>query len=237
VRAMILAAGRGERMRPLTDHTPKPLLKAGGRSLIDWHLGALMRAGIREVVINHAHLGSMIEQALGDGSDRGMRLIYSPESTALETAGGIRHALGHLGEAPFLVVNGDIHSDFDLGRAHTIAAQMLAGQLDCWCVLVPNPAHHPEGDFDFAGGRLLPAASPLPARRLTFSGIGVYHPRFFAALPDGHAAKLGPLLRSAAEEGRAGAECHPRHWTDVGTPERLQALIDLLSTTQLNEAH
>ena len=229
---MILAAGRGERMRPLTDHTPKPLLQAGGRSLIDWHLDALRRAGIREVVINHAHLGSMIEQALGKGEVLGMRLIYSPESTALETAGGIRHALHHLGEDPFLVVNGDIHTDFDYGRAHTIAAQVLAARLDCWCVLVPNPAHHPAGDFDFAGGRLLPAVTSRPGRRLTFSGIGVYRPEFFAALPDGHAARLAPLLRSAAEEGRAGAECHFGHWTDVGTPERLQALDDLLSTTQ-----
>jgi MurNAc alpha-1-phosphate uridylyltransferase len=232
MRAMILAAGRGERMRPLTDHAPKPLLKAGGRMLIEWHLDALGRAGIREVVINHAHLGSMIERALGDGSDRNMRLIYSPESPALETAGGIRHALQHLGEGPFLVVNGDIHTDFDYGRARTVAVQMLAAGLDSWCVLVRNPVHHPDGDFELSDGRLAVSSSPSASRRLTFSGIGVYRPELFRALTDGEAAKLAPLLRAAAAAGRAGAEFHPGHWTDVGTPERLESLNIFLSTTQ-----
>jgi MurNAc alpha-1-phosphate uridylyltransferase len=237
MRAMILAAGRGERMRPLTDHTPKPLLKVGVRRLIDWHLIALRAAGFRDVVINHAHLGSMIEAALGDGSELGMRLVYSPEWPALETAGGIRHALPHLGEGPFLVVNGDIHTDFNYGRAWTIAAQMIDARLDCWCVLVDNPEHHPQGDFGFADGRLIPSSTGHPARRLTFSGIGVYRPEFFLPLADGVAARLAPLLHAAASAGRAGAEYHAGHWTDVGTPERLAALNELLSKTSTIEAH
>lgn len=229
---MILAAGRGARMRPLTDHLPKPLLKAGGRALIEWHLEALDRAGIRDVVINHAHLGSMIEQALGDGSSRGMRLSYSAESPALETAGGIRHALARLGDEPFLVVNGDIHTDFDYGRARTIAAQMISTGFNSWCVLVANPAHHPEGDFELSDGRLVVCSSIVSSRRLTFSGIGVYHPELFRPLADGQPARLAPLLREAARSGRAGAEFHAGHWTDVGTPERLEALNAFLSTTQ-----
>ena len=221
MRAMILAAGRGERMRPLTDHCPKPLLPAGGQPLIAWHLQALARAGFRQVVINHAHLGAQLESAIGDGARWGLSIAWSPEREALETAGGIANALPLLGEAPFLVVNGDVWCDFDFGRAHTIAAQMQAGALDAWCVLVDNPPHHPGGDFGLASGRLLDQAGD---RRLTFSGIGVYRPALFDGIGPGTRAALAPLLRAAAARGRAGGERHPGRWIDVGTPERLAAL-------------
>lgn len=220
MRAMILAAGRGERMRPLTDSCPKPLLHAGGRALIEWQLLALQRAGIVDVVINHAHLGTMIEQALGDGSRWGVRVRYSPESEALETAGGIVKALPLLGEGPFLVMAGDVFTSFDPARALTIAPQMRAAGLAAWCVLIDNPAHHALGDFALRDGRLLADDAP----RLTFSGIGVYHAVLFAGIAAGTRAPLAPLLREAARRGRAGAEYFGGHWTDVGTPQRLAEL-------------
>jgi MurNAc alpha-1-phosphate uridylyltransferase len=174
----------------------------------------------------------MIEAALGDGARWGVRLSYSRESPALETAGGIRRALPLLGDAPFLVVNGDIHCDFDFGRARTIAEQMQVARLLCWCVLVPNPAHHPEGDFGLSSGLLQADAQAGSARRLTFSGIGLYRPELFESLKEDEPARLAPLLRDAAGKGRAGAECHLGHWTDVGTPERLRALDIQFSKTQ-----
>ncbi len=217
---MILAAGRGERMRPLTDSCPKPLLRVGGKALIEWHLERLARTGFRQIVINHAHLGSMLEQALGDGSRWGLNIAWSREADALETAGGIAQALPLLGSDPFLVVNGDIWCDFDFGRARTIAAQMLAGDLDAWCVLVDNPPQHPRGDFGLDSGRLLAEAS----RRFTFSGIGVYRPSLFGRLVRGQPAPLAPLLREAITRGAAGAERHAGRWVDVGTPQRLTEL-------------
>ncbi len=220
MRAMILAAGRGERMRPLTDTCPKPLLPVGGRPLIAWHLDALAAAGIRQIVINHAHLGSMIEQALGDGARWGVSIAYSREPRALETAGGIANALPLLGEAPFLVVNGDVWCDFDFRRCTSIAAQMSASDLLAWCVLVDNPAHHPEGDFGVERGMLSIDAQP----RRTFSGIGVYAPGLFESIPAGRSAALAPLLRQAISLGRAGAEYHFGRWVDVGTAERLGEL-------------
>lgn len=220
MRAMILAAGRGERMRPLTDLVPKPLLSAGGRPLIEWHLERLTRIGVREVVINHAHLGMQIEEAVGDGARWGLRIAWSREGEALETAGGIAKALPLLGDEPFLVVNGDIWTDFDFARTTTIVAQMRAAALDAWCVLVDNPAHHPQGDFAIDRGRLSNDAQP----RFTFSGIGVYRPSLFGAIARGTRAQLAPLLRAAADARRAGAERHTGHWTDVGTPERLAEL-------------
>lgn len=217
---MILAAGRGERMRPLTDSCPKPLLRVGGKALIEWHLERLARTGFRQIVINHAHLGSMLEQALGNGSRWGLSIAWSREADALETAGGIAQALALLGSDPFLVVNGDIWCDFDFGRARTIAAQMLAGDLDAWCVLVDNPPQHPRGDFGIDSGRLLAEAS----RRFTFSGIGVYRPTLFGQLIRGQPAPLAPLLREAITRGAAGAERHAGRWVDVGTPQRLTEL-------------
>lgn len=217
---MILAAGRGERMRPLTDSCPKPLLRVGGKALIEWHLERLARTGFRQIIINHAHLGSMLEQALGDGSRWGLNIAWSREADALETAGGIAQALPLLGSDPFLVVNGDIWCDFDFGRARTIAAQLLAGDLDAWCVLVDNPPQHPRGDFGLDSGRLLAEAS----RRFTFSGIGVYRPSLFGQLVRGQPAPLAPLLREAITRGAAGAERHAGRWVDVGTPQRLTEL-------------
>lgn len=217
---MILAAGRGERMRPLTDSCPKPLLRVGGKALIEWHLERLARTGFRQIIINHAHLGSMLEQALGDGSRWGLNIAWSREADALETAGGIAQALPLLGSDPFLVVNGDIWCDFDFGRARTIAAQLLAGDLDAWCVLVDNPPQHPRGDFGLDSGRLLAEAS----RRFTFSGIGVYRPSLFGQLVRGQPAPLAPLLREAITRSAAGAERHAGRWVDVGTPQRLTEL-------------
>ncbi|MBL8383796.1 MAG: nucleotidyltransferase family protein [Burkholderiales bacterium] len=220
MKAMILAAGRGERMRPLTDHTPKPLLPAGGKPLIVWHLERLRAAGVREVVINHAWLGAQIEAALGDGARLGLTIAYSREAEALETAGGIARALPLLGAQPFLVVNGDVYCEFDLRRAHAAAARVDAAPLVAWLVMVPNPPQHPRGDFVLESGRVRDRGEP----RFTFSGIGVYHPALFASIAPGARAPLAPLLRAAmAGDGVAG-ELWQGTWTDVGTPQRLAEL-------------
>jgi len=220
MRAMILAAGRGERMRPLTDAVPKPLLPAGGKPLIVWHIERLAAAGFQDIVVNHAWLGEQIEQALGDGSRWGVRLRYSAEGRALETAGGIRQALPLLGEAPFLVINGDIWTDWDPSAARAAAQTLERDERLAWLVLVDNPDHHPEGDFHLGADGLVRDQEP----RLTFAGIGVYRPELFASLPAGEPAKLAPLLRAAMAEGRVGGSRHPGRWTDVGTPERLARL-------------
>ena len=227
MRTMILAAGRGERMRPLTDTCPKPLLPAGGLPLIGWHLRRLAGAGLRDVVINHAWLGEQIERTLGDGSDWGLSIRYSPEAQALETAGGIAQALPLLGDEPFLVINGDIWCDWNPARARTIAARLEALDWLAWCVLVDNPDHHPRGDFLLDGGRLADGEAP----RLTFSGIGVYRPALFRSVARGTRAPLAPLLRESAARRRAGAERHDGRWTDVGTPQRLAALDAQLTTS------
>jgi N-acetyl-alpha-D-muramate 1-phosphate uridylyltransferase len=217
--AMILAAGRGERMRPLTDHCPKPLLQAGARSLIDWHLQSLAGAGFEQVVINHAHLGHMIEAAIGERA-YGMQIHYSAEPVALETAGGIRQALGLLGNDYFSVINGDVFCDFSMTRLHSICRQMLTQALEAWCVVVDNPPHHQAGDFGLRHGRLM---LHMPDA-LTFSGIGVYHRSFFSHLPVGQPAKLAPLLFAAIEHHALGGQYHDGYWLDVGTPERLAEL-------------
>ena len=250
MKAMILAAGRGERMRPLTDHTPKPLLAVGGKPLIVWHIEALRDAGFCEIVINHAHLGAQIEAALGKGAALGVDIAYSPEPPgALETAGGIRHALPLLGEAPFLVVNGDIWCNWPFEHAtHPTMAGACkkksatplgsandASEMLAHLVLVPNPPHHPDGDFALDGGRIRNQATP-GAARFTFSGIGVYSPALFAALPDHTPAKLAPLLRAAADAGRLGGELHPGEWIDVGTPERLRELDRLVCDRQCRDS-
>lgn len=225
MRAMILAAGRGERMRPLTDALPKPLLKVGGQPLIVWHLQRLAAAGFRHVVVNHAWLGHLIETSLGDGSRFGLSIRYSPESEALETAGGIARALPLLAQeseapdAPFLVVNGDVWCDYPFARANTIARQMDATDALGWLVMVANPSQHPLGDFALDVGRISDQAP-----RLTYSGIGVYRPSLFADVPGGSKAKLAPLLRAAMNQRRLGGEIHTGQWEDVGTPERLAAL-------------
>lgn len=227
MKAMILAAGRGERMRPLTDHTPKPLLQAGGKPLIVWHIERLVRAGIADLVINHAHLGLQIEQALGDGSRFGARIRYSDEGTALETAGGIAFALHLLGDQPFAVVNGDIWCDYDFARMPALAAQMQRSQDNLHLVLVDNPEHHPNGDFGLHGARVTDTAP-----RLTFSGIGLYRPELFAHIARGTRAPLAPLLREQIAAGKAGGEHHRGLWIDVGTPQRLDELDKRLRAPQ-----
>jgi len=220
MKAMILAAGRGERMRPLTDHTPKPLLKVGGKSLIVWHLERLAKAGFKEVVINHAHLGEQIEQALGDGSQWAMQVQYSLEKTALETAGGIANALPLLGAEPFLVVNGDTFTEIDFG----VLTHALQANHHAHLVLVNNPPQHPNGDFAIEAGRL----KNIGEKMLTFSGVGVYHPDLFASVTRGEPAKLAPLLRQAIAENQATAEYYQGVWHDIGTPERLNMLDEEL---------
>lgn len=222
MKAMILAAGRGERLRPLTDTTPKPLLMAGGRALIAWHLQALARAGWHEVVINHAHLGEQIEAALGDGSEFGLHIVYSPEpGGALETAGGIANALPLLGDEPFLVVNGDIWCDWDLSRARRIASTLDRERAHL--LLVDNPPHHPGGDFSL-DGQVVRAATGNRTGTLTYAGIGVFPPNFFATVAAGVKMKLRPLLDAAIARGTLTGERHGGRWVDVGTRERLAEL-------------
>ena len=215
--AMLLAAGRGERMRPLTDLTPKPLLQVGGKPLIVWHIERLVDAGITDIVINHAHLGKKIEQALGDGSRFGATIRYSDEGTALETAGGIAFALQLLGEQPFAVVNGDIWCDYDFARLSGLAANMR--QDNAHLVLVNNPPQHPHGDFGLRDGRVTDSGP-----KLTFSGIGLYRPELFMQIPRGSKAPLAPLLREQIAAGRVSGEYHRGLWFDVGTPQRLAEL-------------
>ncbi len=226
MRAMILAAGRGERMRPLTDRLPKPMLSVGGQPLIVWHLRRLAAAGIRDVVINHAWLGHEIVAALGDGGALGLRIRYSAEETALETAGGIAQALPLLGDEPFLVVNGDVWCDWDPAAAAGLAHGLPDG--GAWLLLVDNPPQHPAGDFRLeADGSVHAQGEP----RLTFAGIGVYHPSLFASVPRGAAAPLAPLLRQAMARGLVRGARHTGKWTDVGTPQRLADLDSELNGT------
>ncbi len=203
-------------MRPLTDHTPKPLLQAAGRALIEYHIDHLVAAGITELVINHAYLGGQIEVALGDGSRYGATIRYSPEASALETAGGIYNALPLLGDKPFVVVNGDIWSDYCFKTLPD-----LAGAL-AHLVLVNNPLQHPQGDFVLMGGRVCADG----AEKLTFSGISVLSPALFVGCTPG-AFPLAPLLRQAMAQGQVSGEHYSGRWFDIGTPERL-AQLDML---------
>jgi MurNAc alpha-1-phosphate uridylyltransferase len=225
---MILAAGRGKRMRPLTDHTPKPLLKAGGKPLIVWHIEALARAGIVDLIINHAHLGDLIEAALGNGSRYGVHIRYSPERpAALETAGGIAHALHLLGNEPFAVINGDTWCDYDFTKLPCRATVLQNSNDMAHLVLVNNPAHHPDGDFGLNNDRVIDSAS-----RLTFSGIGLYRPALFAQLDRNCAAPLAPLLREQIAQDKVSGEHHNGRWLDIGTPQRLTELDNELRTSQ-----
>jgi len=212
--AMILAAGRGERLRPITDTTPKPLLRVRGQPLIERHVMALVRAGIERIVINLAWLGSQISDYLGDGARYGATITYSEEKPRpLETAGGIFRALPTLAPGPFAVVNGDIYTDF------RFATLEIGGNQDAHLVLVPNPPQHPQGDFGMERGVAL-AAAPT---QYTFSGIAVYRVGFFAGCSDG-VFPLKPLLTRAMAASRCSAELFPGLWEDVGTLERLQVL-------------
>jgi MurNAc alpha-1-phosphate uridylyltransferase len=215
-KAMILAAGRGERMRPLTDEVPKVLLEVRGKSLIAWSIEALARAGIRDIVINHAHLGHMIEAALGDGRRFGVAIHYSREAEALETAGGIAQALPLLGGEPFVVANGDLFCDFDFSALVGTALEQNLAHL----LLVANPPHHPQGDFALTGTQVAEAGQPM----LTFSGIGLYRPELFSSIRPGSKGQIAPLLRAAMARGLVSGEVHRGIWHDVGTPKRLSAL-------------
>ena len=219
MKAMILAAGKGERMRPLTLTTPKPLVLAAGVPLIEYHLKALAVAGFTEIVINHAWLGQQIEDYLGDGSRFGVSIAYSSEGEPLETGGGIFRALPLLGDDAFVVVNGDIWTDYDFSALR----QPLVGQAHL--VLADNPAHHPNGDFNLIAGQVQDAGAA--ADTLTYSGIAVLHPVLFNGCADG-AFKLAPLLRKAIADGQVSGEHWRGHWIDVGTHERLAEVETLL---------
>ena len=213
---MVLAAGRGERLRPLTDHTPKPMLLVHGKPLVVWHLEALVRAGVREVVINLSWLGESIRQALGGGEQFGVKIQYSEEPAgALEVGGGIFRALPLLGAAPFIVVNGDTYTDLDF--AHLEIGPTALAHL----VLVPNPEHHLQGDFILRESEVSEGAAP----RLTYSGIGVYRPELFAHCAAGRFPLL-PVLREAILARRLTGERYDGRWTDVGSVQRLAALND-----------
>lgn len=220
MKAMILAAGRGERMRPLTDHTPKPLLRVGGKPLIVWHIERLANAGFTELIINHAHLGQQIEDTLGDGKQWGVNIQYSPEETALETAGGIAKALPFLGDAPFLVVNGDVFTEIDFKPLHNVLVNPNIAHL----VMVNNPVQHPQGDFSLNSSKLFADGE----YKLTFSGIGIYSPVLFKDVVRGKPAKLAPLLKQAMALGLVTGQHYQGIWHDIGTPERLHALDTLI---------
>jgi len=224
---MILAAGRGERMRPLTDRTPKVLLEVGGKPLVQWHIEKLYNAGFERIVINHAWLGEQIEQTLGDGRRFGLRIDYSREVQALETAGGIANALALIGTQPFLVVNGDVFTDFDFKRLVPRLAALAESSLLAHLVMVPNPVHHSDGDFALTEGKV----EADGRRRLTFSGIGIYRPELFGPVSVGQKAQLAPLLRAAMPQGAVSGELYRGVWVDVGTSERLAELNRLVTLT------
>jgi MurNAc alpha-1-phosphate uridylyltransferase len=222
MKAMLLAAGRGERLRPLTDTLPKALVAAGGKPLLQWHLERLAAAGLRDVVINVSHLGEQLVAFAGEGARWGLRLAWSREPEPLETAGGIAHARALLGEAPFLLVNADVYCEYDFSALKNVALKRNLAHL----VLVPNPAHRAQGDFSLHDGAVGNAGAP----RYTYAGIALVSPALVAAVPRGAKAPLAPLLRAAAGEGRLGGELFPGRWQDVGTRERLAELETMLAS-------
>lgn len=213
-------------MRPLTDRVPKPLLEAGGKALIEWQIEQLAEAGFQRFVINHAHLGSLIEQRLGDGARWGVRIYYSREREALETAGGIRYAMPLIAANAFAAVNSDVHTDYDYRRlASRLAAMENDAGVQAHLILVSNPPHHPHGDFHFEGGMPVPSGT----RKLTFAGIGAYRAELFDPVSAGSRHPLAPLITRAIAAGRASGEHHQGMWFDIGTPERLRQLDARLS--------
>jgi MurNAc alpha-1-phosphate uridylyltransferase len=224
MKAMVLAAGLGTRLRPLTDQVPKALVEAGGKPLIVWQLERLARAGFREVVINVSLLGERIEARLGNGSAFGLALVYSREAEPLESAGGIARARGLLGAAPFALVNSDVYCDFDLAALRRRALGACLAHL----VLAPNPPHHPQGDFSLDGAQAGNAGAP----RYTYTGVALIDPALVAPVRPGERAQLAPLLRAAAEDGRLSGELHAGAWHDVGTAERLAELEARLAGTR-----
>lgn len=231
MKAMILAAGRGERMRPLTDTTPKPLLEVAGQGLIEHHIQSLYRAGIRDIVINHAWLGEQIEKQLGKGEKYGLNIQYSAEERALETAGGIRHALPLLGNEPFIVINGDIWTDYPFQQLIDKAKTDLSQDIWVHLVLVPNPPHHTDGDFCMAED------SPLLFNKgihpdmpcYTFSGMGLYHPKIFYMLEELEPQALGPVLKELIREQHIHGQLYQGDWFDIGTEQRLQEINQYLA--------
>jgi len=216
--AMVLAAGRGERMRPLTDHTPKSLLKVGGHALIEHHLSKLARAGFGRVVINHAHLGEQIVSAVGDGSRWGITILFSAERQALETAGGIANALSLLDAQAFAVVNADIFSDYDYAKLNDAVLRLARNpENNAHLVLVDNPPHNKVGDFALKQGSIVTDSGA----KLTFAGLGAYRASMFASLPAGAKTALAPILRAEIQAGHVSGEHFGGYWADVGTPERL----------------
>jgi len=213
MKAMILAAGRGERMRPLTDHIPKPLLEVAGKPLIIWHLEKLAKANFEEVIINHAHLGGMIEAYVGDGSRWNLKVTYSREGSPLETAGGIKKALPLIGDQPFLVVNADIYTDFNFATIKNRNLNDCKGHL----VMVKNPKQHPDGDFFLQNNQIEREGK----ERLTFSGIAVYQPKIFEDINLEPVAKLAPILKKLIDAECISGEAYQGLWFDIGTPERL----------------
>lgn len=223
--AMLLAAGRGARMRPLTDHTPKPLLKVGDKALIEWHLERLAAAGIHQVVINHAWLGEQIEQQLGDGSRYGVQIQYSTEGTALETAAGIKKALPLLpAEQPFLVISADVWTDWNASLANYMAQSLLEHNALAHLLLVPNPDHHPDGDFGLSTSGIVTKNNDY-----TYSGIGVFSPAFFASTSATEPTPLREPLHAALQSQQVLGTVYRGIWADVGTPERLENIAQGLA--------
>jgi len=222
MKAMILAAGRGERMRPLTDTLPKPLLKVQGKALIVWHIEKLVKSGFKEIIINIAHLGYKIPEYLGDGSKYGAKIYYSDEqkSGALESAGGIKKALPLLGDTPFLVVNGDVFCDYEFDTSFDLKGKKAH------LILVPNPEHNKKGDFSLKDNLLLNEAPEM----YTFSGIGYYDPALFESVTLQKSA-LAPLLRMHIEQSEVSGEVFKKLWHDIGTPERLKEINNENKTT------
>ena len=235
-RAMILAAGRGERMRPLTDTIPKPLLQAGEYRLIEYQIHGLVQAGFKHIVINHAYLGAMIEEVLGNGSRYDAEIIYSPEQVVLETAGGIANALPLLTddhrERPILVVNADIYCEYDYATLLPVLQDMYTNCSNrlAHLVLVDNPQHHAAGDFALEQDRVARCADNC----LTFSGIGVYHPLLFREVAPKTPAKLAPLLHAGIDNKCVTGEYYPGVWFDIGTPDRLEQLDKKLKARSIN---
>jgi len=220
MKAMILAAGRGERLRPLTDRLPKPLIEAGGKPLLAWHLERLAQAGFCNIVINVSHLGELIEQRFGTGAAFGVSIAWSREAAPLETAGGIAQARALLGPEPFLLVNGDIWCDYDFSRMRALRLQRRLAHL----VLVPNPPHAPRGDFSLHTGAIGNETGP----RYTYAGIALLSPRLVAGVGAGEKTPLAPLLRTAASRGKISGELFQGIWRDAGTAERIAELETLL---------
>ncbi|WP_179996370.1 N-acetylmuramate alpha-1-phosphate uridylyltransferase MurU [Acinetobacter sp. YH16051] len=219
MKAMILAAGMGNRMRPLTLHTPKPLLEVGGKPLIVWHIEKLQKMGVQEIVINTAWLGEKLADALGDGSQFGVKILWSHEGEGLETAGGIINALPLLGNEPFILVNGDVWTTMDFAPLLNVQLQDDLAHL----VLVENPVQHPQGDFTLAANKAYTFEQARSGENLTYSGVAVMHPQMFVGLESGK-RPLAPLLKQAMQQEKISAQKLQGVWVDVGTPERLNAL-------------